>query len=206
MTLSKYDEIMEKIAVTPEMKDRILSGLEESDRNTKRKAVPFYKYFSAAACFTVLLIGAVILGWAITGKQEEPSDFMVANEMVEVNTVDELGDAVGFRVEDIAALPFEVKETAYTVYPGELAEIAYIGDSENLYYRKSPGKEDNSGDYNSYLMEAEIIIRDVPVTIKGNNDKYYLAVWTNGEYFYSIQLPDGVTKEKLVSLVEEIEW
>ncbi|HAY64315.1 MAG TPA: DUF4367 domain-containing protein, partial [Ruminococcaceae bacterium] len=47
---------------------------------------------------------------------------------------------------------------------------------------KSPGTEDNSGDYTVYAQEETLEISGNAVTLKGNDGAYSLAVWTDGSY------------------------
>ena len=56
--MRKYDEIMEHLVVTEEMKQRILSNVNE-DSVKKKKTVTFASYqkqFGIAACFAVLVL------------------------------------------------------------------------------------------------------------------------------------------------------
>ena len=208
--MSKYDEIMDKIVVTTEMKNRILSNIEKSDFKTNRPMTrlrSYQKYLSIAACFVVLLVSVVAIPKFLkTEVPGEPSDILQSNGIVNVDTIDELSEAVGFPVDNITTLPFEATEITYTAYWGELAAVSYMNGEKKLTYRKSLGGEDNSGDYNTYEVESQIDIRNTAVTVKGNNGKYNLAVWNNSQYSYSIFISDGISKEDLINLVEEIDW
>lgn len=203
--MSKYDEIMKKIVVTAEMKKRILSNIDKSDLRADKKIIPFYsyrKFLSIAACFAVMLIGAITIPKLLDmGTPQDPVD---TAEIVEVDTIEELSQSVGFDIKDLVSLPFETTETIYTNYGNGLAEIAYIGESQTLYYRKSLGTDDNSGDYNIYDSELEIVVQDISITLKGNNDLFLLAVWTDGKYAYSISLTEGISKDSFTSLISEI--
>ena len=208
--MSKYDEIMHKIVVTPEMKHRILSNIEASDFKKTRPLVRFRsyrKYLSIAACFVLLIVSAAAIPKLLKqGEMDEPSDILQSNDIMNVDTIDELSEAVGFPVDNITALPFEATEIAYTAYGDGLASVSYRNGEQTLIYRKSSGQEDNSGDYNTYESELQINIRNTAVTIKGNHGKYNLAVWNNSRYSYSVFVSDGISKEELIKLVGEINW
>ena len=68
MTLKKrYDEVMDKIEVTSEMRGRILGNIQKLELETapKNNVIPFpnlKKYLSVATCFVVLLVGAFVAG------------------------------------------------------------------------------------------------------------------------------------------------
>ena len=70
-------------------------------------------------------------------------------------------------MEELTALPFAVEETTYVSYWNELAEITYTGEGQTAAFRKSPGTEDNSGDYNTYTAIKEIHMGPLTATLKG---------------------------------------
>lgn len=125
-------------------------------------------------------------------------------EIVEVDTLEELSQSVGFDIKDLSSLPFEAVETIYTDYGNGLAQIAYIGENQALYYRKSLGTDDNSGDYNIYDSESKLAMQDISVTLKGNNGLFQLAVWTDGKYAYSISLTEGIAKDSFANIIRGI--
>ena len=184
--MSKYDEVMEKIVVTAEMKKRILSNLDKSNLKRDKKPAPFYlnrKFLSKL--------------FDVTVPQEQVDVYGTA----EAQSAEELSRLAGFDMENLTDLPFEVKETVYTSYGNGLAEILYIGDGKSLCYRKSLGTEDNSGDYNVYGSILEVVIKDISVTLKGNDDLFALAVWTDGSYAYSVSLTNGVSKDSFMDFI-----
>lgn len=79
-------------------------------------------------------------------------------------------------------------------YWGELAELHYSGEEQTAVYRQSIGTEDNSGDYDAYKDVTEITVNEMNITLKGNDGIYTLAVWTDGEYSYSLSLSSGVSE------------
>ena len=53
-------------------------------------------------------------------------------------------------MDNIVGLPFEMEQTEYTSYWQEMAQVSYTREGQTLIYRKSVGKEDNSGNYTNY--------------------------------------------------------
>lgn len=124
---------------------------------------------------------------------------------VDYDSAGALSEAVGFPVADITTLPFTATETHYTAIMGDLAEIAYYdADNNEVYYRKSPGTEDNSGDYNTYSVIVDAAIGEYPLTLSGDEQLFHLATWTDGSYAYSIGVTGGCTEEALRGMVEEV--
>lgn len=206
MTLRKaYDEIMEKIKVTPEMRQRILERVaQENITSSFSKIVRFSalkKYLSLAACFTFLLVGVVALPRLLKPAEPEPPSLGVSN-IVEAVSLEELSKLVGFEVTVDFSLPFKIEKTAYSSYWNEMAQIEYNGGEYSVIYRQSQGTDDNSGDYNIYNDITEITIDSRNITLKGDDNIYVLAVWTNGTYSYSMSISPGVSKDDWYTILK----
>ena len=206
----RYDEVMDKIEVTDEMRGRILGNIQkmELEAAPKSNVMPFpnlKKHLSVAACFVVLLVGAFVAG-NMTGilQPNNPAVLNPGDGIAEVGTLEELSAHVGFEVEELTGLPFEVTETTYTVYWQELAEIVYSGVGQTATFRKSVGSEDNSGDYNAYANIKNIQIGSLTVTLKGNGDEYTLAIWSADGYAYSIGLSNGISELEWYDFISEV--
>ena len=205
-----YDEIMEEIQVTDEMRDRILQNIAKTDLQKKssgKKRSRFYrwqKYSLTAACLALLLIGAVALPKLWSDNGQEPP--VVGSEsgtgelsgvatwgIQECSSAEALSEAAGFPVEDLEQLPFTVTETNYSYLGDGLAEIRYSGtEEERLDYRKATGAEDNSGVYLEFDRVQETESNGVKVTLKGDEDRIYLILWQKDEFSYSIYDEEGI--------------
>ena len=189
----KYDEIMDRIEVTPEMRQRVLDHLQNA-QETRRKRSAWRYVLSAAACLAVILCCYIF-------RQREPIT-QVIPQIETVNTLQELSEKTGIPLKELTAISFEVSETEYVSYWENLAEILYSGQDNQLCYRKSAGTEDNSGDYNVYQQEQALTISGLSVTLKGNDDGCCLAVWTDGTYAYSVSVTSPLTEEAFRQLLE----
>lgn len=209
-----YDEIMEEIQVTEEMRDRILQNIANTEiqkKSSGKKISRFYrwqKYSLTAACLALLLVGAVALPklWSGNG-QESP---MVGSEagtgeltgsafwgIQEYSSAENLSEAAGFPVEELGKVPFEVQETGYLYLGDGLAEIRYYGaGEERLDYRKSAGEEDNFGVYLEFDRVQEVESNGVKVTLKGDADRTYLILWQKDDFSYSIYAEEGIPTEE----------
>jgi len=210
----KYEEIMEKIVVTDEMRRRILQNIHSADAAPRAKVIRFphwQRYVAAAACFAVLLISALTMpnilhptqGNPAVGDQGGSAPVAGAQEIVECQSADELAKEIGFPISDIAALPFEPTGATYISSFGEIAEIDYTGaDGQSAVYRKSLGTDDNSGVYDAFPETEQITVGGVSATVKGSGAQYTLAVWTDGTYAYSIVLSNGVGSDEWSAIIE----
>lgn len=196
----EYDEIMEHIEVTSEMRQRILQHIQEEDISPapiRTLQFPsFRKYLSVAACFVALLAGTIALPHLLNQGEPEPPSVIVGQGVEEAASLQELSDLVGFEIREKIALPFDVDKINYFSYWNELAEIQYSGAERSARFRKSIGTEDNSGDYTEYKDMIAIDVSGHSVTLRGYDGAYSLAVWTNENYAYSLFLSEAVTEEE----------
>lgn len=91
--------------------------------------------------------------------------------------------------------------TFYQAINGEMIEVRY---GEDNLIRKGTGNQDISGDYNAYGESVEQTIDGKTVTFKSNDEKVRLAIWSEGEYSYSVSMGDGVTAEEMTALVSSV--
>ena len=191
-----YDEIMEHVTVTEQMRRRILSRVETADFNPSGHAARgpvLRRYWAAAACAAVLLVSAAVLPRYLGGWQTEPMPGHVetVSPFTEAASLAELEAAVGFPVEELAELPFPVTETVYLAFGSGMAEIRYCGETETAVLRKAVGPQDPSGDYTQYAQELVLDVDGTSVTLKGENGQYILALWQDGDYAWSLRLSEG---------------
>lgn len=201
---NKYDEVMEHIEVTSEMRSRILANIENMDFAEKKqtKIVRFrnIKRFAAlAACLAVMLVGALTLP-NLNIFNEPP--VLGNNDIVEVSSVEELSKTVGFEVGEPGNLPFESESVVYTAYWGGMAEIIYTNDEQTAAFRKGIGDDDVSGDYNSYELTNEISVDGINAALKGSGETYTLAIWTDGGFSYSLSLSEGVGEAEWIVMLQ----
>ena len=215
--MKRYDEIMDHIRVTDDMRSRILENIEAGDiaaeRRRKQTGRTVTKLLSMAACLAVIIIAVSALR---SPAQVSPNDDLQPNEgddpgfvqggadIVEPDSAAALSAAVGFEVNDID-LPFTHEQTEYISYWHELAEIDYTGEGKTACYRKAAGTEDCSGDYNVYTDVTEFEAGSITVTLKGDAGQYTLAIWTDGSYSYSLSLSDGLSLSDWQALMNSIQ-
>lgn len=202
--MTKYDEVMEKLEVTPEMRARILQNVKTQMAEPCKKPNRLRRFAALAACLAVLLMGAMALPKFISSPVPEESETMVANGMVEVTSKEELSEAVGFPVKSAQSLPFFPQSIYYTSYWGDMAQIDYANGGSTACFRQSLGEEDNSGDWNEYPAQESLTVNGCAVTLKGEADSYTLAIWQDGTYSYSLSLSAGQPASVWESIVEGV--
>lgn len=206
----RYDEIMDKIEVTDEMRARILNHLQEVDltKRTRPKVLRLSsvkKYLSVAAYFAILLAGVLTLPGLLDRGLQRPAEVLNPGaDIVDVATLEELSGLVNFEVPEVTGLPFTPEKQSYTAFGKDMAQITYEGNGQTCTFRKSIGSEDNSGDYNAYSAVEEISVGDAAVTLKGTEDGFTLAIWWDGAFSYSLQLSGGLTVDEWETLIAAV--
>ena len=195
----KYEQIMDRIEVTPEMRQRVLRNIEAAQRAKKNRLLR--QLFSLAACLAIVL--CCWLAWRPKQTKEPEQGIMATAQIETVESLNALSEKTGIPMAELTDLPFAVEHTEYVSYWNELAEIQYFGAEDTLRYRKSLGTEDNSGDYNVYARETQILLSNYSVTLKGSADGYTLAIWTDGTYAYSVSSSRPMSEEGFQAWLED---
>lgn len=201
---------MDKITVTEEMRKRILHNIQTADYVQPSKLLSSCKKFlPLAACLAVLLIGTAIFQKYFVPQQPAPTPMgaSVKNlmEITEFATAKELSQTVGFEVTDLSGLPITVEHTTYLSFGQELAQIEYTDGNQTITFRKSAGSEDNSGDYTAYSITEIQKINSDTVTLKGEKEKYHLAIWEKDGFSYSLHFTNGITSDEMQNLIAKIQ-
>ena len=203
-----YRELMEQVNLTPEARERILTNVQQADLSPQpEKVVPFprrrqtwRRWASLAACLVVVV--AVLVAVPLLREQPDTAPpVQVLPPFRQVDSLDALSEAVGFSVTEVSKLPFDPVSTTYTTYDEGLAEITYTGSGgQTATYRQSLGTADNSGDYTLYKDTQ--VIPENNATLKGQDQSYTLALWTDGTYTYSLNLSTGLSADAWQALLD----
>lgn len=215
--MSKYNEIMDKIEVTEDMRQRVLKNVEEECTNANNviqfPSINKKKYASlvgiAAVAAVCIIAGKSIIGNTPTVPDNPEGDVMIQGP-VEAGSAQELSNNVGFDVEDVPVLFNSATDVHYTAI-GDIAQIVYTTADNEVTWRKAPGSDDISGDYNTYATIVEKEIDGINMTIKGNKDennvdKFFNAVWAKDGYSYSLSFENGVDLTEIEEIINSTAW
>lgn len=135
-------------------------------------------------------------------SSEEPSSqssTQLPNPIVNYDTLEEAETAVGFTV-PLLNLPEGAQLDHVSVIAGNLVQLDYLNGENTFRYRVAKGEEDISGDYTAYEATGTHTIGDLEVTVKQQDGLTRLALWTSGEFTFSLSFPDGIDGETLEQL------
>lgn len=266
----RYDEIMDHVEVSPEMKNRILSNIEQTDlsplteipeqKNSKNRT-RFRIIGSVAACAAAVMIASAaviprffragssaafsevysfqtdVADLAQTPSEESPeaiTDEAYSPYAEEYTSLTEAQEQAGFPLKDITALSSSnltsssstdaastdgaLSGIVYLVYrEGAMVETEYEVNGQTVYFRQAPGTEDISGDSTEYETVQAIEVEGLTgkqenggesrltITVKGSGELFTLATWTDGDYSYSLQVPDGIDLDTLKEWIRSIQ-
>lgn len=181
---NRYEQVMDRVWVTDDMRGRVLETIRRTELGTSRAG--WRRWTAVAACLVLLLVGAVTLPCLWSLSSEPP--VQTVSQWVECASVQELSETLGFPVDDLTELPFQVERTVYTACMGELAQIDYEGEGQSASFRKAAGDADISGDFTVYADTIEWSLSGTTVTLRGDEDGYSLALWQGEGYTYSLKL------------------
>lgn len=170
--------------------------------------------------------GETMVGFEVPGEEASQNEAggqagaMIGNGMVEVDSLAELSQALGFSVPEVKHIPFEVTGIVYTNGWNEFAQVEYQGgamaenqeesqmegqaESEEVLFRKARGTDDISGDYNAYSDVKEITVNETAVTLKGENGQYKLAIWQQDGFTYSLSWEPGGSEDVFTEMIRSI--
>lgn len=157
----------------------------------------------------LLLAAAAALSVAACGNTANETDkkdpaqsenTQIPNPWTEYDSLEEAEKAAGFSIGDPAL--FGNTATAFRVLStdgGKMIEVEFENaEGETFAIRKAPGSGDISGDYTKYSSEETVVLDDQALTVKGEGDKKFLAIWTDAEYSYSVFSREGASEEALL--------
>ena len=220
----KYNELMSRITVTPQMKERVIQNvrmhrqekaeMEGSSRASggSRKVLPLWRSLPAVMAACLVLVCGIVLQKSrpIQPHTEETSGIdLVYSGIEEYSSPEELEDAVGFSMKEAETLtenlPFAAKQTAYSNAAG-IARIDYTSpEGEVITFSKAADDgTDISGDYTEYGAVSEETIGNVSVTIKGDRDQVNLAEFSKDGYAYAIDAMEGISREAMIRMVKAV--
>lgn len=208
--MTKYNNVMQRVTVTPEMRERVLANVEAAriaKINQKKKVSrALIRWFPLAAAACLVLIVGIGVGNTYNNNGtvgNGGNDAVTSEGLEDCASLEQLEEKVGFDVADLSAdIPFEVKQTVYTNVFGA-ARVSWNGDGDQYIELDKAVDEgvDISGDNNDYEeVETYMAGGVINVTTKGNNGTVSLATWTYDGYAYALSFGPAVDKDTAYEL------
>ncbi len=157
----------------------------------------------------IIALGLIITGCSAVktvnkdeGEELIGGNMQIPNPFVGYDSIDEAIKAAGFDCQIPETI--EGYEGRKLQVMGDKMIQAIYGAENDIYVRKATGNEDISGDYNVYENNDVVNINDIEVTLRGNGDVVYSAIWSAEGYTYSVFAREGVSLETAESIISQI--
>lgn len=153
----------------------------------------------------VLVLSMAFLG--ACGVKEEPKNdgeinAYMGNPWTECTDIKDAENRAGFSFEIPEAI--EGYSLAWVQNMNTtIIEVVYESTDGRIYFRKGPGSDDISGDYNTYAESKQVTVGSYDVTMKGNDGTVSLAMWTDGGFSYVVSVPN-MSEEFVADLIRQI--
>lgn len=136
----------------------------------------------------------------------ERETVQLSNPFQECQSLEEASELAGFEISVPDAVG-EYSERIIRVISNEMIEVLYSKPESDsrIAIRKATGSKEISGDYNQYKVTNEAAVGELQVTMKGNDTNVSVAIWTNGNYSFSVSSTDSMdisTMEELISSIK----
>ncbi len=122
------------------------------------------------------------------------------------DTLEEAAQAIGFDMTAPESLGKFTERSVATI-DGEILELAYYDKDDNRGHniRKAKGSGDISGDYSIYDFTRTVDVEGRTVTMSGNGDKVFMAVWTDGDFSYSVTTDEnGLSQAEMEEIIKNV--
>lgn len=185
----------------------IESALPGTQKKETGKVISFFRrreilVFAAAAALLILTFS---LAPGLFGPREDPGQDLAVNPYAVCGSLEEAEKAAGFTMHVPENFEGSSSRT-YALIDGKMIDVTYL-DAEGgriMSIRKGTGEEDISGDYNEYSMETVMDVDGTGVTVKGEEDLIFLAVWQKEGYSYAVSFSEGAAENKVTEVIKAV--
>lgn len=170
------------------------------------------KIFTTLFCSLFLLCALLTACGADTSIGADPSSAhstsdnstQIPNPWEDCSSLEEAQQLAGFSIQvpdsidGYPARSIQVMDTS-------IIQVLYEAENDQqILIRKGTGSDDISGDYNTYSETEQITINEHDVTLRRNDGKIMVAIWSDGSYSYAIDA-SGLTSEEMTALIEQVQ-
>ena len=185
----------------------IESALPGRQKKETGKVISIFRRreFMGLAAAALLLILAFTLAPGLFRPAEDPGQEQTANPFVTYQSLEEAEKAAGFALHVPESFEGAARREI-AVIDGRIIDVTYLDGEDNriLTIRKGTGEEDICGDYNEYTKEAVMDLGGLSVTVKGGEDRIFLALWQEGDYSYTVSFDEGGTEDQLKEIIHMV--
>ena len=149
------------------------------------------------------LCALCLLPLAACGAKGGGEGAYIANPFVDYDTLAEAEKAAGFSL----SAPDRIDgfdAPSVQLMSGKMLQLIYRSGDSRLIVRKAAGRDDVSGDYNSYAETKTVRVNGADVTFKGADGKVSTAVWCANGFSYALTTDAPIPSDVVMDLIAEI--
>lgn len=131
----------------------------------------------------------------------------IPNPFVTCKDLKEAQELVGFSLTPPSQFPNWLNETVFRASKSsQMIEVIFSSadDEKEITLRKAAGTEDVSGDYTQYKEVQAVDVDGVQVTMKGDDGKVKVAIWTKDGYTYAMNMKPGMDCKEVSAMVSTV--
>lgn len=120
-------------------------------------------------------------------------------------TVEEVSAILGYEIQFPQDIPdgYEVSNISVA---NSIAKITYQNGNNMITYRTAKSSEDLSQNDDAYEFMEIVNVNNTDIVLKGNEELYYNAVWTDNTQFFSIKSDNGIEKNVIVEMISSVDY
>ena len=126
--------------------------------------------------------------------------------VIQKSTVEEVSAVLGYEIQSPQDVTTGYEESNISVVDNGIAEITYQGANDIITYRTAKSSEDLSQNDNSYEFMEIVNVNNIDVVLKGNEELYYNAVWSDNAESFSIKSDNGIEKDIMVEIISSVDY
>lgn len=135
----------------------------------------------------------------------QTQDVQLPNPFVECETMAQAEQLAGFSMTLPNMIPNWMDDMEIRAVEDSMIDVVFTGAGNTLSVRKGVGQDDISGDYSSYPETETVDLDGRSVTLKGEEGKVSLAVWSDGEYAYAVRCSYGIERDLFCSMISGVQ-
>lgn len=205
--VKRYKAVMDHLTVDDAMRERVQKQVDAADLRPVFKSRTMMPWrWGTAACIALVLLGGVMVYRAENPQspQQEtdpPGQVTVVSPITTVDTAEALEELVGFPIDTFVELPFVPETVTYMAIQKTTAQTVYQQGEQKAILRKTRGTEDPSGNFNDYEQVVPLHVAHVNGELRGKENSFTDAWWTDGTYAWSLSLSEPATPSEWEALI-----
>lgn len=125
--------------------------------------------------------------------------------VIRKSSVEEISAILGYEIQTPLVTPADYEVTGLAVVQGYIAEIVYQNENNTITYRTAKTSDNLSWNNETYEFMEIVNVNSMDVVLKGKEELYHSAVWSENDESFSITSDNGVDKDFITDLILSVD-